>query len=309
MEFRQLQHFLAVAEEGNFHRAAARVHLTQQAVSKSLAQLEAKLGVRLLDRDRQSVVLTAFGELLLPHARTVTAEVRQFDDSLAAMLGTRTGALRIGATPTPMSHLLPAALRRLRLSKPKLKIAVEQGDFTRLSGLLLQGQLEAVLSSEPPQPWDELLKIEQVGEDHNVVALRAGHPLTALRKPSPAQLNDFPWLAITNFPKAEADVRGLFSGSGIKPIAPTMTTSSVNFATTWIAGSDFICVLPRRLVERELAEGRLTTLDLKLKPRRWPLVLATRGNATRTPATLAFIEAVKAVAAKGSSASDPSPGS
>ena len=300
MEFRQLQHFLAVAEEGNFHRAAARVNLTQQAVSKSLAQLEAKLGVRLLDRTRQSVALTTFGELLLPHARTITAEVRQFDDSLAATLGTRTGALRIGATPTPLSHLLPAALRQLRLARPKLKIAVEQGSFERLSSMLLQGQLEAVLSSEPPQPWDALLKIEQVGEDQNVIALRAGHPLTEIRKPSPTQLNDYPWLAITNFPKAEADVRGVFSGSGIKPPLPTMSTSSVSFATAWIADSDFICVLPRRLVERELAEGRLTTLDLKLKPRRWPLVLATRSTATRTPATLAFIDAVKTVAAKGS---------
>jgi DNA-binding transcriptional LysR family regulator len=245
------------------------------------------------------VALTAFGELLLPHARTITAEVRQFDDSLAAMLGTRTGALRIGATPTPLSHLLPAAVKHLRSKRPKVKVAVEQGGFERLSGLLLQGQLDVVLSTEPPQPWDALLKIEQVGEDQNVVAIRAGHPLARARQIKPAMLNDYPWLAITNFPKAEADVRSMFSGSGLKPPLPAMTTSSVTFAAAWLAESDFICVLPRQLITRELADRRLVTLDLKLKPRRWPLVLATRGNATRTPATLAFIDAVKTVAAKG----------
>ncbi len=296
MEFRQLQHFLAVAEEGNFHRAATRVHLTQQAVSKSVAQLEAKLGVRLLDRDRQSVALTAFGDLLLPHARTITAEVRQFDDSLAAMLGTRTGSLRIGTTPTPLSNLLPAALKHLRAKRPKVRITVEQGDFERLSGLLLQGQLDVVLSTEPPQPWDALLKIEPVGADHNVVAVRGGHPLSRAKVLRPALLAEYPWLAITNFAKAEQDLRSMFSGTGLKPPLPSLSTSSIVFAVAWLIDSDFICVLPHQLVTRELADRRLIALDLKLKTKRWPLVLATRGNATRAPATLAFMESVRATA-------------
>ena len=109
MELRQIQHFLAVVDLGNFHRAAEKVNLTQQAVSKSVRQLENQLGVRLLDRNRQSVSPTPFGELLLPHARAVDSEIRQFMRSLNAQLGIDQDVVRIGATPTPIQELLPKA--------------------------------------------------------------------------------------------------------------------------------------------------------------------------------------------------------
>jgi DNA-binding transcriptional LysR family regulator len=291
MEFRQVQHFLAVAAEGNFHRAAAKVHLTQQAVSKSVAQLESKLGVRLFDRDRQSVGLTAFGRLLLPHARTIAAEARQFDEGLAALLGTRTGSLRVGATPTTISRLLPTALRLLLRRRPKLRVAIEHGDYDRLSSLLLQGQLDAVLSTEPPPPWDPLIHIEALCTDANVVAARPNHPM--VKKLKLRALADYPWLALTNFAKAEQDTRALFGAAGIKPPAPAMTTSSVAFALAWLEDSDFLCVMPRQLIARELAEGRLAALDVRIRPGSWPLVLATRRHATRSPATLAFIESAR----------------
>ena len=67
-----------MAELGSFRLAGERVHLTQQAVSKSIAQFEAKIGAKLFERDGRNLRLTPVGELLLPHSRTVTAELKHF---------------------------------------------------------------------------------------------------------------------------------------------------------------------------------------------------------------------------------------
>jgi DNA-binding transcriptional LysR family regulator len=294
MELRQLQHFLAVAEEGNFHRAADKVHLTQQAVSKSIAQLENTLGVRLLDRTRQSVALSPFGELLMPHARTVDAEIHRFQDSLATMLGTKTGIVRIGATPTLLNQLLPLALMQFHKQRPNVRIHVERGDFDHLAGGLLRGQLDVILSTEPSSAADELIAIEKLCEDYNVVVARTDHPLAKMRNVKPKDLGAYPWLEIANFPKAEQDYKTLFASEKTKPY-PALSTSSVVFAVNWLEQSDCLCLLPKQLVVRELSKGRLSEIATPLKPRRWPLVVAYRRNATRSPATLALIDAVKKI--------------
>ncbi|MBL8629815.1 MAG: LysR family transcriptional regulator [Rhodospirillaceae bacterium] len=296
MELRQLQHFLAVVEEGNFHRAADKVHLTQQAVSKSIAQLETNLGVRLLDRDRQSVDLSPFGELLLPHARTIDAEVRRFQDNLSTMLGTKTGMVRVGATPTMLNQLLPNALSKLHASRPQIRIHVESGDFDRLAGALLRGELDMVLSTEPSDAVDELIAIERLCEDHNVVVARPSHPLAKARNVKAKDLATCQWLEISNFPKAAQDFKSLFAADKIKPPHPALSTTAVAFALNWLAQSDALCLLPKQLVTRELEAKHLVEIITPLKARSWPLVVAYRRNATRSPATLALIDAAKVVA-------------
>ena len=76
MELRQLEYFVAVAEEANFTRAAERIHVAQPAVSAQIQRLERELGQTLLDRSRRAVRLTAAGEAVLPHARAALAAVR-----------------------------------------------------------------------------------------------------------------------------------------------------------------------------------------------------------------------------------------
>jgi DNA-binding transcriptional LysR family regulator len=296
MELRQLQHFLAVVEEGNFHRAAEKVHLTQQAVSKSIAQLETNLGVRLLDRDRQSVDLSPFGELLLPHARTVDAEIRRFQDNLATMLGTKTGIVRVGATPTMLNQLLPKAVMKLHANRPQIRIHVESGDFERLAGSLLRGELDMVLSTEPSEQTDELIAIERLCEDHNIVVARPSHPLTKVRAVKAKDLASYSWVEISNFPKAAQDYKSLFATDKVKPPHPTLSTTAVVFALNWLVQSDALCLLPKQLVTRELEAKYLIEVSTQLKARSWPLVVAYRRNATRSPATLALIDAAKSVA-------------
>ncbi len=125
-ELRHLRAFVAVAQELNFTRAAERLHLAQQAVSKSVAQLERELGVELLERTSHQVRLTDAGVRLLGDARGVIAAadaafVRARDHGRGLA-----GALAVGATPAVGPAILRDAARRMREGAPALSIALRE---------------------------------------------------------------------------------------------------------------------------------------------------------------------------------------
>src|SRR5688500_443562 len=96
MDSRQLEYFIAVAEELSFTRAAARCHVVQSALSYQVARLEREHGVTLFERTSRSVRLTEAGQLLLPRARAVHAELNAAHTELAELAGVITGRLRLG---------------------------------------------------------------------------------------------------------------------------------------------------------------------------------------------------------------------
>ncbi len=145
-ELRHLRAFLAVAQELNFTRAAERLHMAQQAVSKSVAQLEAELGVELLERTSREVRLTEAGEALRADAREVVSaadaaftRARDYGRGLA-------GALRIGSTPAVGPRVLRDALRELHRDAPELSIALRELRPGEIARSLRDGAADVVLA-------------------------------------------------------------------------------------------------------------------------------------------------------------------
>jgi DNA-binding transcriptional LysR family regulator len=145
-ELRHLRAFLAVAQELNFTRAAERLHLAQQAVSKTVAQLERELGVELLERTSREVRLTEAGEALRADAREVVdaadaafARARGYGAGLA-------GALRIGATPAVGASTLRSLLRDLRRDAPELSVSLRTLRPGEIVEALRAGTADVVLS-------------------------------------------------------------------------------------------------------------------------------------------------------------------
>ena len=103
MDSRQLEYFVAVAEELSFTRAAARCHLVQSALSSQIARLEREQGLALFERTSRSVRLTAAGALLLPRARAVLCELEAARSGLAELTGVITGRLRLRCNLRPMA--------------------------------------------------------------------------------------------------------------------------------------------------------------------------------------------------------------
>ncbi|MFS8571592.1 MAG: LysR family transcriptional regulator, partial [Clostridia bacterium] len=110
MELRQLRYFLAVAERLHFARAAESLHISQPTLSQQIRALEEELGVQLFQRNKRHVALTADGEALLAYARQLVALADDVREEFAERSGLRRGRVRLGATPTLGSHLLPRVI-------------------------------------------------------------------------------------------------------------------------------------------------------------------------------------------------------
>src|SRR5947209_4456527 len=122
MELRQLAHFLAVAEERHFTRAAARVHLTQSSLSSSVRALERELGGTLFNRSTRQVELTEAGRALLPAARRTLAAAEDARDAVAAIRGLVRGHLAIGAIQSISQVDLPGLIARFRRRHPAVTL-------------------------------------------------------------------------------------------------------------------------------------------------------------------------------------------
>jgi DNA-binding transcriptional LysR family regulator len=145
-DLRQLRVFVAVADELNFTRAATRLHLAQQAVSKSVAQLERELGVELLERTTREVRLTAAGEALLEDGRAaIAAADRAFSRAREVGRGLE-GTVRVGASPAVGPAELDEVTRVLRDGAPDVSVAVLQVRPADIPRLLRDRELDLVLS-------------------------------------------------------------------------------------------------------------------------------------------------------------------
>ena len=154
MELRQLEYFVAVAEEQNFTRAAARLHVVQSAVSAAVKTLERELGAPLLDRNSKRVLLTDAGAALLPRARIALDAARDARDAVAEVHGGLRGTLRIGTmTSTRLLHL-PALLGEFHRRHPGvlLHTSVAPHGSQGLIDALTERRLDLAFVSLPGTP-------------------------------------------------------------------------------------------------------------------------------------------------------------
>jgi DNA-binding transcriptional LysR family regulator len=157
VQLRQLEYFTAVAETRHFTRAAEAVHVAQPSLSKQIRILERELGTQLFRRARGNVTLTPAGETLLPLARRILADADNARLQVQELVGLARGRLRLGATPSLSTELVPNALREFCASYPGIEIFVEERGGRDLVRLLAQGDLDLALIVLPLQTRDPAL--------------------------------------------------------------------------------------------------------------------------------------------------------
>ncbi len=179
MQLRQLEYFVAVADRRHFTRAAATVHVAQPSLSKQIRSLERELGASLFNRARGNVTLTEAGQTLLPLAKRILADVESAAVQIQELVGLGRGTLRLGATPTLATVLLPAALRRFCARYPNVDIRVEERGGRELVALLAEGQLDLALVVLPLRTRDPALTTTPLFHEALVAAVPADGSITA----------------------------------------------------------------------------------------------------------------------------------
>ncbi|CAA9526299.1 MAG: hypothetical protein AVDCRST_MAG67-3703 [uncultured Solirubrobacteraceae bacterium] len=153
-DLRQLRAFVAVAEELNFTRAAERLHLAQQAVSKSVAQLERELGAELLQRTTRDVRLTQAGAALLESGREALAAADSAFESVQRIGQAVTGTVRIGVSPAVGVAIRKQAVDVLRAGAPELSVSFHEVRPAAVAPMLRSGSVDFVLARTAPSAPD-----------------------------------------------------------------------------------------------------------------------------------------------------------
>jgi DNA-binding transcriptional LysR family regulator len=177
VELRRLEHFLAVAEEGSFTRAARRVHLVQSALSVSVRGLEKELGVRLFERSTRDVHLTDAGRVFLPEARATLAAAAAALDAVQATVGGMRGTLRVGIMQSMLAVDLAAILARFRNERPgvELQLRPARGGSLKLSQEVESGELDVAFVSVSGNAFNGGLT--SLASEPLLLAVPVGHPL------------------------------------------------------------------------------------------------------------------------------------
>ena len=171
MQLQQLVYFLAVADTLHFTRAAERVHVAQPSLSQQIKALERELGADLFSRARGNIALTDAGQALLPLARRIIADTETATQEVQELVQLRRGRVRLGATPSLATGLLPDVLRAFADRYPGVRLLVEEGGSHDLVRGLARGALDLALVVLPlPTPSPALTTVELLREDLVVVS-------------------------------------------------------------------------------------------------------------------------------------------
>ncbi|GAB3141578.1 LysR substrate-binding domain-containing protein [Micromonospora sonneratiae] len=170
MQLHQLRYFVAVAELRHFTHAADVVGITQPSLSKQIHALETDLGTPLFERVRGNITLTAAGEALLPLAKRILVDVDTARREVQELVGLRRGRVRLGATPSLCTSLVPEALRQFRDAHPNIDLRVEESGSQDLVRALVRGSLDLALVILPTHGPDPALRTEAILRESLVVA-------------------------------------------------------------------------------------------------------------------------------------------
>lgn len=183
MQLQQLRYFTAVAETLHFTRAAERVHVSQPSLSQQIRALEQELGADLFRRARGNIALTDAGQALLPLARRILADTETARREVQEVAQLRRGRVRLGATPSLCTGLLPQVLRTFHDLHPGIEILVEESGSHDLVRALARGALDLALVVLPlPSSSPALSTVELLREDLVVISSPAAPaPPTPLR--------------------------------------------------------------------------------------------------------------------------------
>ncbi|HEV2343498.1 MAG TPA: LysR family transcriptional regulator [Actinocrinis sp.] len=189
MELRQLEHFVAVAQECHFTRAAKRLHIAQSGLSASIRSLERELGAPLFLRSTRQVQLTPAGQALLVEALRALAASNAAKDAVAAVQGLLRGSLSIGSLQCLHAVHLPTLLAGFLSAHPGLEIRLRQGGSGELIELVRAGRLDMAFVSRPPRPAEDVV-VTALDREPLVLACALDHRLAALDRAKPADLTD-----------------------------------------------------------------------------------------------------------------------
>jgi DNA-binding transcriptional LysR family regulator len=263
MDIDALQAFVAVAENQSFSQAAEHLFLTQPAISKRVASLEAELDTRLFDRIGRKVELTESGQALLPRARNILMDIEDSRRAISNLSGKIGGKLRIGTSHHIGLHRLPPVLRSFTRQYPEVELDLHFMDSEEACRAVEHGDLELGIVTLPLVTPEDL-HIHFIWPDPLAIVVEKHHPLTKQQHITLTELAKEPAILPTH---------GTYTREIIeKTIAPEKLQLNIRLATNYLETIKMMVsiglgwsVLPSSMLNKDLVTLSISGLHLERK--------------------------------------------
>lgn len=296
---RHIDCFVEIVRQGSIASAAEQLSLTQPAVSRTLADLEAILGARLMERTRAGITLTAPGETFLRYA---TASLSALDQGIQNVARSRRDArqsVNVGALPNVAVHVLPEAARLFKQKHREVPIRISTGTNRALTQSLRQGDLDFMVGRLAAPEDMSGLQFEHLYQEDLVAVVRPGHPLLALREPAEiaASLNAHSVILPVPGTIIREDAEQLLLSIGGSELADIVETLSVEFSRSYVLRSSAIMITPRGTVRQDIESGFLEMLHLDTEATKGSVGLTIRQEMRLSPLARDLASIVRVLAA------------
>ena len=269
--FRQLRVFTEVARQGSMNGAAATLHLTPQAVSMQVKEIESQVGLSLFDREGRQVSLSTAGEYFLVHAKRLLADLKQAGDAMAHFKRVEHGMLTIGIVSTA-KYFVPPLLARFHQAHPGIEVRLSvAGNREQLVAAMDAGEIDLCVMGRAPKQL--AARAEPFAAHPLGIICWAAHPMLALEAPQLAALQGQPFIAREHGSGTRAAMDAFFLEHHFQPRITMEMSSNETIKQAVMAGMG-LAFLSLHTIGLELQCGLLRVLEVEGAPvmRTWNIV-------------------------------------
>lgn len=293
IDVRHLIQLAAVVKTGGVTEGAALLGLAQPAVSRTLSMLEKRLGEPLFLKGRRPLQPTPLGLSLAEHGLVMLSASRKASDLVDSFRIGKSGVVRVGGTPFFMDALIAGMCAEFQASHPDVRIDQSYGYFPDLRAALKADQIDLAICPIDILDEGSGLEFQQILPGRNVIACRATHPLLLKRRPQPAHVLDYPWVAPPPGSPLLADLRSMLLSFGATEIKIRYSGGSLMSVVNYLTRGDALTIMPHSVVFAMRKDRSITALPVSIPHPERALAILKRSDSVRAPAVGRFADFVQ----------------
>ena len=292
LTLRHLHLLVELDERRHVGRVAAAMNVSQPAISKALAEIEAGLGVPLFERTPRGLVPTGHGTRLVRFAHSVFSDIDRLGNELASVeQQTSSFAVAVGAMPSVGSTLIPAAIIKSREREPGFMASLSEGPMFVLLRQLQAGRLDLVVGGVLDQVPLDVVQ-QPLYTDPIVAVCAVSHPLATAKRPTWAALVEHPWVLPPRPAGARKAIETLLRRNAASGPSVLAETVSPDMTIDLLGQAPAIGLLPQRLARRFAASGRIAIVDIQLVGMALPMAVFSPASTTATTGVEVFVQSL-----------------
>jgi len=296
LKLHDLRILMAVAQAGSMNKAAVFLNMTQSAVSRSVAELERTLGVRLLDRTARGVEPTKYGRAMLECGVAVFDDLRQGAKKIEFLTDPAVGEVRIGCHPTLAASFASAVVDEVARRYPRIVFHLVVADVETLHRALIERNFDFLITREFRPLADERLSFELLFDDPLVVVAGVESPWFRRRSIVLTELLNESWVLPPPETAFGAAAMEVFRSCGLDYPRTTVVAIPADVRMSLLATGHFLTIFAASALKFSIKRPDLKVLPVELPMARVPSGIVTLKKRTLSPVAQLFIDGARKVA-------------